>query len=75
MRMVIAVVVAAAMLALALPAVAQVEEQQGQAFCAWYWDYTFNLAGGWEYWCWDPQKGWWYGVREDGKAWHMTLTS
>jgi len=70
---VLAAVVVLAMLALALPAFAQ--EEQGQAFCDWYWDYTFVKAGGWEYWCWDPQKGWWYGEREDGKAQRIVLTS
>ncbi len=60
------------MLAVALPAFAQ-QEQQGQAFCEWYWDYTFVSSGGWEYWCWDPQKGWWFGQREDGKAQRITM--
>ena len=64
-------VVVVAMLAVAIPAFAQ--EEQGQAGCAWYWDYAFVKAGGWEYWCWDPQKGWWYGEREDGKAHRITL--
>lgn len=71
MRILTAAVLAVAMLVLALPAFAQ---EEGQAFCDWYWDYTFVASGGWEYWCWDPQKGWWYGEREDGKSWHVTLT-
>jgi hypothetical protein len=73
MRAVLVAAVVLAMLAFSLPAFAQ--EAEGQAFCDWYWDYTFVKAGGWEYWCWDPQKGWWYGEREDGKSWRITLTS
>jgi hypothetical protein len=37
-------VVVVAMLAVAIPAFAQ--EEQGQAGCAWYWDYAFVKAGG-----------------------------
>jgi hypothetical protein len=63
MRMMIsAVVVVAMLLAFALPAVAQ----QGQAYCDWYWYYKFKPAGGWEYWCWDPQLGWWYATNPAG---------
>ncbi len=39
----------------------------GQEGCGWYWDYTFSKNGGWEWWCWSPQWGWWYGESEDGK--------
>ncbi len=64
MRIMIAALVTVAMLALlAVPAFAQSE-----AFCDWYWDYRFNAWGGWEYWCWDPQAGWWYGESEDGTS-------
>ena len=28
---------------------------------------TSGTAGAWEYWCWDPQMGWWYATSEDGK--------
>ncbi len=70
MRMVISAVVAVAMLlAFALPAFAQ---DQGQAYCEWYWGYKFNPAGGYEYWCWDPQFGWWYST--DGKNKSMNVT-
>jgi hypothetical protein len=41
--------------------------QETQESCGWYWDYTFYSAGGWEWWCWSPQWGWWYGESEDGK--------
>jgi hypothetical protein len=73
MRAVLATLVVLVMIALALPAFAQVDE--GQPFCAWYWDYTFVASGGWEYWCWDPKKGWWYAEREDGKAHRIILMS
>ena len=39
----------------------------GQEGCGWYWGYTFSKSGGWEWWCWSPQWGWWYGESEDGK--------
>src|SRR5919112_4455396 len=52
------------MLAFALPALAQ-EDEGGQEFCDWYWDYEFNPSGGMEYWCLDPQLGWWYSESED----------
>jgi hypothetical protein len=70
MRMVLAaIVVGMAMLTLALPAFAQ---DQGQASCDWYWGTKFNPAGGYEYWCWDPQFGWWYST--DGKNKSMNIT-
>ena len=72
MRIMISAVVVVTMLALALPAVAQQEGTQA-ASCDWYWWYQFNRAGGWEYWCWDPQWGWWYGESEDGKQRSITL--
>ena len=68
-----AVFLVLAMLTLALPAAAQQEVGGQQAYCEWYWDYTFVASGGWEYWCWDPQKGWWFGQREDGKAQRITM--
>jgi hypothetical protein len=41
---------------------------QQQEGCGWYWDYTFSKKnGGWEWWCWSPQLGWWYGESADGK--------
>ena len=68
MRIVIsAVVVVALLLALAVPALAQ-----GQQSCDWYWGYKFNPAGAYEYWCWDPQLGWWYST--DGKNKSMDIT-
>jgi hypothetical protein len=38
-----------------------------QTGCGWYWDYTFSKSGGWEWWCWSPEWGWWYGENENGK--------
>ena len=37
-----------------------------EAGCGWYWDYRFNKNGGWEWWCWSPELGWWYGESENG---------
>jgi hypothetical protein len=42
--------------------------QEAQESCGWYWDYTFSKSGGWEWWCWRPDWGWWYGESEDGKG-------
>ncbi len=39
------------------------QEQEG---CGWYWAYRFNTNGGWEWWCWSPELGWWYGENEAG---------
>ncbi len=73
MRIMIAALITVAMLALlALPAAAQQEEEQ-QAFCDWYWYYTFSSLGGWEYWCWDPRLGWYYAESEDGTSRKITL--
>jgi hypothetical protein len=62
-RLVIVAIVAGVMLTFALPAFAQ--DEGGQEFCDWYWDYEFNPSGGLEYWCLDPQLGWWYSQSED----------
>jgi hypothetical protein len=71
-RITCAVVAVTTVLVFALPALAQ---EATQDTCGWYWDYTFVTAGGWEYWCWNPQKGWWYGEREDGMAHRITLAN
>jgi hypothetical protein len=42
--------------------------EQQQEGCGWYWGYTFSKKGGWEWWCWSPQLGWWYGESADGKS-------
>lgn len=41
--------------------------QEDQDSCGWYWDYRMYKAGSWEWWCWNPDLGWWYGESEDGK--------
>jgi hypothetical protein len=66
--MLIAGIVTIVMLGLAVPALAQQE-----AFCDWYWDYTFSSSGGWEYWCWDPRLGWYYAESEDGTSRRISL--
>ncbi len=37
-----------------------------EAGCDWYWGYRWYTAGAWEWWCWDPEMGWWYASNEDG---------
>jgi hypothetical protein len=71
-RMVIAALVAGVvLLGITLPAFAQ--EDGGQEFCDWYWDYNLKRTGGWEYWCWHPQLGWWYAQSESGMTKIVTL--
>ena len=80
MKILISTFVALAMLALALPAFAQevvapvetTPAAPAAAGCDWYWWSKFNPAGSWEYWCWDPQLGWWYAESEDGKSKSIT---
>jgi hypothetical protein len=73
MRALLATAVVLAMLTLSLPAFAQVDP--GQQYCDWYWDYTFSMAGGWEYWCWDARKGWWYAESEDGNSHRISISN
>ena len=42
------------------------EEGVAAVGCDWYWGYRWYTAGAWEWWCWDPEVGWWYGSNEDG---------
>jgi hypothetical protein len=71
MRVIIAAfVVGIMLLGVALPAFAQ---DDGQQYCDWYWGYQFKKAGGWEYWCWHPQLGWWYSQSESGNTRSVTL--
>jgi hypothetical protein len=42
------------------------QEEGAAAGCGWYWGFRWNSAGAWEWWCWDPQMGWWYATNEDG---------
>ena len=74
LRLLLFVVPVAVTLTVTLPGMAQEEDPwAAEAGCDWYFDYTFRRAGEWEYWCWDPQRGWWYGESEDGKSTIMIL--
>jgi hypothetical protein len=42
------------------------QEEVAAAGCGWYWGFRWNSAGAWEWWCWDPEMGWWYGTNESG---------
>jgi len=42
------------------------QEEGAVAGCDWYWGYRWYTAGAWEWWCWDPVMGWWYGTDESG---------
>ncbi len=42
------------------------QEEVAQSGCGWYGGFRWNSAGGWGWWCWDPQMGWWYATNEDG---------
>jgi hypothetical protein len=44
----------------------QEEAAREESGCSWQWGYRLNSAGGWEWWCWDPQLGRWYATNEDG---------
>jgi hypothetical protein len=63
-RVELVAIVSGVVLAFALPTLAQ-EDEGGQVFCDWYWDYEFDSSGEMEYWCWDSQLGWWYPPSED----------
>ena len=41
--------------------------------CDWYWGYRWNKAGAWEWWCWDPEMGWWYGTDETGRKQYVRM--
>jgi len=43
------------------------EEAATDDGCGWQWGYRWNSAGGWEWWCYDPQIGL-YGANEDGSG-------
>jgi hypothetical protein len=59
------VVLGALTLSASLPAYSQ-DEYDAAAGCDWYWGYRWYTAGAWEWWCWDPVMGWWYGTDESG---------
>jgi hypothetical protein len=44
-----------------------------EAGCDWYWGYRWNKAGAWEWWCWDPEMGWWKGTDETGTKQYVRM--
>ncbi len=50
------------------------EEAATDNGCAWQWGYRWNSAGGWEWWCYDPQTGLLYGTNEDGSGKYQRAT-
>jgi hypothetical protein len=46
----------------------QEETATTETGCSWQWGYRWNSAGGWEWWCYDPKLGWYYGENEDGSG-------
>jgi hypothetical protein len=51
----------------------QEEEAVTETGCSWQWGYRWNSAGGWEWWCYDPQMGWYYGTNEDGSGKYLRV--
>ncbi len=49
------------------------EQGVAEAGCDWYWGNRWNPAGEWEYWCWDPDMGWWYATSEDGSKQYIRM--
>jgi hypothetical protein len=70
----IVVLVIVTILLLFVSAATALGQVSSQASCNWYWDYTFNPNGGWEYWCWDPQQGQWYGTDGTNKIVSATFS-
>jgi len=50
------------------------EEEVAAEGCSWQWGYRWNSAGGWEWWCYDPQLGWYYGENESGSGEVLRIT-
>jgi hypothetical protein len=46
----------------------QEEAATTETGCSWQWGYRWNSAGGWEWWCYDPQMGWYYGENQEGNG-------
>ena len=44
------------------------EQATTETGCSWQWGYRWNSAGGWEWWCYDPQLGWYYGENQEGNG-------
>ena len=72
MRRIVVLVFVATLFVFVRATTALGQVMSSQASCDWYWDYTFNPSGGWEYWCWDPLLSQWYGT--DGKNKIMSAT-
>ncbi len=49
------------------------EEEVAAEGCGWQWGFRWNSAGAWEWWCWDPEMGWWYGSNEDGSKQYIRM--
>ncbi len=49
------------------------QEEVAETGCGWHWGYRWNSAGGWEWWCYDPQMGWYYGTNEDGSGKYLRV--
>ncbi len=49
------------------------ESGVAEAGCDWYWGYRWNKAGAWEWWCWDPEMGWWKGTDETGTKQYVRM--
>jgi hypothetical protein len=60
-------VIVASLLLFVISASTALGQASSQASCDWYWDYYFNPNGSWEYWCWDPVQGQWYGTAGNSK--------
>jgi len=50
------------------------QEEVAESGCGWQWGYRWNSAGGWEWWCYDPQLGWYYGENESGSGEVLRIT-
>ncbi len=50
------------------------EEVAAAEECSWQWGYRWNSAGAWEWWCWDPQLGWYFGTNESGSGEVLRIT-
>jgi len=50
------------------------QEEVAESGCGWQWGYRWNSAGGWGWWCYDPQLGWYYGENESGSGEVLHIT-
>src|SRR5215217_1773702 len=49
------------------------EQAVTETGCSWQWGYRRNTAGAWEWWCYDPNLGWYYGTNEDGSGKYLRV--